>query len=149
MAPVFDDFQMLHDPGQLAGNQYMEVMAGPYRDRCWNHGSAYIKEEVFAYWELLIERHAPHFNHWAFTEVARDAWGLILRDLSALAGDLDSATTLDRVRDRLCFLFNSSETQLTDNFPHTARRLATLTREFVAWAEAQLRAHQSLTILGI
>lgn len=149
MAPNPDHFQLLHDPTQRSGSLYFEILPGPYQGVCWNWGSVFIKEEVFAFWEVLIERRSSSYGHWAFTELSRETWKHILEDLSALATDLEVTDEFMPLRDRIRFLFQEVEAEFVEKFPNSARRLAALTREFVAWAETQLRAHQSLTILGI
>lgn len=41
---------------ELEGSCYIEVLPGPYRDRCWNEDSIYMDEETFGYLESAVKK---------------------------------------------------------------------------------------------
>ena len=97
----------------------------------------------------MIEAHEPTFDHYAFTDVPRAAWRPIVAEFVALASALDAATSVDDVRERVRFVFISSEDRFAADLVPNARALASLVRELVPWIEDQLTRHDTIAILGI
>lgn len=144
-----DDIRLIRDPKELSGTLYIEVLPGKYAGRCWNHGSLFVPEEVFGCLEQLIERRETRYDHWAFTEIARETWELLIPDFVALANALENASGIDDIRGQLRFIFRASESRFATNFRGNADRLAALIRELVAWINDQLSRHDMIAILGI
>jgi hypothetical protein len=143
------DYMRLIRRSDVSGSLYFELQPGAYAGECWRDESVYVKEEVFAYLEVLVARHVPAFSHWAFTDVSREQWIPLLQDLAQFADGLDTAREMDDVRGELGSLFTDSKEQFAADFDSNARALAALIRDLVAWVNEQLKTHDGVAILGI
>lgn len=83
------------DKNELEGTAYVELLAGPYREKCWVDGSLFFDEETFSYVETVFERHLANYDHYAFTEVSRENWSDINRDLKEMQSSLQESRAPD------------------------------------------------------
>jgi hypothetical protein len=125
----------------------MEVLPGPYRDQCWNEGSLFFTEEAFWYLEPIIARHAPAYDHYAFTQIARAAWLAIAADLEALQAALAlPVATADLLRQGVVPAGNDRRAL---NLAADRSALATLLAGFCPWIRARIAEQDTMTILGM
>jgi hypothetical protein len=137
------------DPAELDGTAYIELLPGGYRDSCWNAGSVFLTEEVFGYFEAIIERHEPRFDHFAFVDVERSTWNAILDDFADLARALRTATSVDEVESMLGFFYLGTRQQFAASFREHADALAATLDELHAWLTEQLSRENVVAVLGM
>ncbi|HEX8363300.1 MAG TPA: hypothetical protein VF613_24485 [Longimicrobium sp.] len=140
---------ILRDPATLEGTAYIELLPGGYRDSCWNAGSVFLTEEVFGYFEPIIERHEPRFDHFAFVDVERPTWNAILDDFADLARALRAANSVDEVAPLLGFFYLGTRQEFAASFRENADALAALLDELHLWLREQLSRENVVAVLGM
>ena len=134
------DYCFHTDPGARSRTQYFEFLPGPYRNQCWLPGSRFIHKYTFCLREGKFENHVPHYDHYAFVEVPREHWPVILADLATIHHSLQRANS-----DSLPY---GSTLRLQDREVDQPA-LATLISELTAWLRVTLTTHDSISILGL
>jgi hypothetical protein len=140
---------ILRDPAALEGTAYIELLPGGYRDSCWNEGSVFLTEEVFGYFEPIIERHEPRFDHFAFVDVERSTWNAILDDLAGVARDLRAAASIEDVPPLVGFYYLGTKQEFAASFCENADALAALLDELGVWLREQLSRVEVIAVLGM
>jgi hypothetical protein len=140
---------ILRDPAALEGTAYIELVPGGYRDSCWNAGSVFFTEEVFGYFEHVIERHEPRYDHFAFVDVERATWSAILHDFADLARALRAAASVDEVAPLMQFYYMGTEQEFAASFRENADALAALLDELGLWLREQLSREDVVAVLGM
>lgn len=140
---------ILRDPAALEGTAYIELLPGGYRDSCWNVGSVFLTEEVFGYFERIIERHEPRFDHFAFVDVERSTWTAILDDMAGVARALRAATSIDDVPPLVGFYYLGTKQEFAASFRENADALAALLDELGLWLREQLSREEVVAVLGM
>jgi hypothetical protein len=140
---------ILRDPAALEGTAYIELVPGGYRDSCWNAGSVFFTEEVFGFFEPIIERHEPRFDHFAFVDVERTTWNAILDDFADLARALRNAGSVDDVDRSMGFFYPSTKPEFAASFRENADALAALLEELRLWLREQLSRENVVAVLGM
>ncbi|KAA8787566.1 hypothetical protein ABIE27_003716 [Paenibacillus sp. 4624] len=141
--------RIIRDKEELEGTCYIEVLPGKYLETCWNEHSIFLDEEVFGYLEKAIYDIYPKYDHYAFTEIHRDTWMLILEQLNELVILLDEKVTMDELKEHVYFLFGSSEDEFQQDFDHNVQKLRELIIEFETWIKEQLKTQEYISVLGI
>jgi hypothetical protein len=139
------------DPTQLKvlmKEQYIELLPGPYTGESGNLNSIYFEEEVFGFFETIIERHNSSYSHYAFTEIAKPIWLKIIKDLTELSEELD-LTDDNLIKNKIGFIFKDTESKFLKNLEVNKRKLNELTCQFVEWIQKTLREYNVITILGL
>jgi len=78
------EFRIFWNQDGRQSSNYMELLPGEYKDKCWNWESAYIREEEFeGLLECIFARHAPDFDHYGNTTIGKDQCWAIIDDLKA------------------------------------------------------------------
>ncbi|HEY0152820.1 MAG TPA: hypothetical protein VGB92_12540 [Longimicrobium sp.] len=139
----------LRDPAALEGTAYIELLPGGYHDSCWNEGSVFLTEEVFGYFEPIIERHEPRFDHFAFVDVERSTWNAILDDMAGVARGLRAAASIDDVPPLVGFFYLGTKKEFAASFRDNADALATLLDELGVWLREQLSREEVVAVLGM
>ncbi len=140
---------ILRDPALLDGTAYIELLPGGYRDSCWNAGSLFFTEEVFGYFEPIIERHEPRFDHFAFVDVERSTWNAILDDLAHVERALLAAASIDDVPPLVGFFYPGTKQEFAASFRDNADALAALLSELRLWLREQLSRVHIVAVLGM
>lgn len=140
---------ILRDPAALEGTAYIELLPGGYRDSCWNVGSVFFTEEVFGYFEPIIERHEPRYDHFAFVDVERSTWNAILDDFADLARALRAAGSVDEVAPLMQFFYLGTKRDFAVSFRENADALAALLDELGLWLREQLSRENVVAVLGM
>ena len=132
---------------QLYRHAVFELTPGRYRGAHWVRGARFIDEYTFCLFEGIFESRAPGYAHFAYVDVGRSHWKLIVDDLSALRerllrnengfAALPYGATL-RVRDAF-------EANAEDNLPC----LAGLISELLDWIGETLRQHDDISVIGL
>src|SRR5262249_1993114 len=106
-------------------------------------------EEAFDLIEPIFERRVREFDHYAFVEIARDRWSLIIRDLEALAARLTTVKDVGELRDlvRLSRAFDEHEIEraLVEYKQLIGQMLADLT----VWLREQAERQEYISVLGM
>ncbi|MEK4526167.1 hypothetical protein CXK86_03695 [Paenibacillus sp. BGI2013] len=141
--------KIIRDREELEGTGYIEVLPGKYLGQCWNEDSIYFDEEVFGFVEKTIENIFSGYDHYAFNEIHRKTWEVILEDLKTLANLLDEKVTMELINEHVYFFFGSSKDEFQQDFLNSVQRLRELIIEFVVWIKKQLTTHDYVSVLGI
>lgn len=140
---------IFRDPASLEGTAYIELLPGGYRDSSWNAGSVFLTEEVFGYFEPIIERHESRFDHFAFVDVERPTWNAILKDLAQVASALRTAASIDEVPPLVGFFYLRTKQEFAASFRENADTLAALLDELGVWLQEQLSREPVIAVLGM
>jgi hypothetical protein len=134
---------------KLHGTCYFEILPGKYEGNCWNNNSVFMTEEVFGYLELVFELNEPDFCHYAFTEIKKETWTLIISNFCNLIEILTQAQDIQELEGKVRCMFKDSMTRFASDFRSNAVALISLLREFSQWVESQLQSYDYISILGI
>ena len=71
-----EDLALITDTSKLEGTTYIELLPGPYKNKCWNKESVYIDTEHPHYRSLenLFEKHFKDFDLYSFEEYSKYEW---------------------------------------------------------------------------
>lgn len=144
-----DPIRLIRDKSELRGTCYFELLPGEYHERCWNEGSVFLAEEVFALIEPVIARHEPRFDHYAFVGTQRATWERIISDLERVAERVRSAKSVGGLRGEVGYFFTTTEGEFAADFELNAEALVSLIGDLVGWLREQLREQQYISILGM
>ncbi|MFZ4538206.1 hypothetical protein [Propionivibrio sp.] len=142
------NYQIFRNLDGRTGSCYMEVLPGPYKERCWNDDSLFFDEDAdgFGIVETIICHHVPSYDHYANTAIDSHTCWDIIRDLEKLIGVLASDASLSDLQrlpvfQRHAYFF----TDVENNRP----ALLKMVTELVAWLRDVLNYYRSITILGM
>jgi energy-coupling factor transporter ATP-binding protein EcfA2 len=141
--------RIIKNKSELEGTVYIELLPGSYHGVCWNESSVFFEEETFGFLELALEKHAPDYNRYAFTEIKLDAWLEVIKELQSLKLLLQQAKSVSDLRDYVGFIFQNSEERFAEDFQTNKDALAGVLEELCAWIDAKARAHGCVTVLGL
>ncbi len=141
--------RILKNKIDLEGTNYIELLPGAYHGICWNEGSLFFEEETFGHLELALQKHAPDYNRYAFTEIKLDAWLEVIREWRALQLLLQQAQSAAELRDQVGFIFVGTEERFAQNFQTNKTALAGIIGELCHWIDQNARAHGCITVLGL
>jgi hypothetical protein len=144
-----EEIRSIANKAELKGTAYIELLPGKYKGHCWNEGSLFFEEEVFGYFEPIIEMHARDFDHYAFTEVSSTQCFAISDALKSLGTGVSAANGMQELPSQLGFIFHGAEERFDKHFDANARALATLATELASWLVDQATTHDCVTILGL
>jgi hypothetical protein len=140
------DFRLIRDLSELHGTCYIELLPGPFQDKCWNQGSIFVEEGIFGLFEDIIQRHEPRFDHFAFVEIRKYAWERIIIDFDRLENRLRKAREIADLKEE-GFLFQASA--FAAEFNTNVNALASMLKELITWLREQLRIHEGISVLGM
>jgi hypothetical protein len=141
--------KVIKSKAELNGTAYVELLPGAYSNKCWNENSLFFEEEVFGYLENIISRHVPSYDHYAFTQIDKEAWDKIVSDFKSLESKLDQLHSVDDLAVDVGFLFNGSETRFTEDFQENKVALGRLLSEVSVWILKEASKHGCVTVLGL
>ena len=141
--------RILKDKSNLEGAAYIELLPGKYTGQCWNKGSLFLDEATFGFFEKIIERNLPDYDHYTFTEVSSTRWQPIIARLKSLARDMGLARALMDIPTDVHFYFNDTEQRFKKDFELNADLLRQVSTELAGWLDATLKHHEAVTILGL
>ena len=140
---------IIKNKSELEGTVYIELLPGAYNGITWNEGSLFFEEETFGYLELALEKHAPEYNRYAFTEIKLDAWLEVIREWKALRLLLQRASSVSDLHDQVGFIFQNLEQRFAEHFQSNKDALAGVIEELCDWLDEKARAHGCVTVLGL
>ena len=141
--------RLIREKSQLQGTCYFELLPGKYREQCWNDGSVFMAEDIFALIEPIIARHEPRFDHYSFVDIRPTTWNQIIADLERLAERAELAEDIGELREEVGFSFASRERAFAQEFRANAEALSRLARELSGWLRDQLKRNECISVLGI
>ncbi len=140
------DFRFHADRSGCTGTQYFELTPGPYRSAHWVPGARFIDEYTFCLFEGIFEKRVPDYDHFAYVDVLRPQWKLIMADLSALC------ERLLRAENDVVDLPYGSTLRVEHDFAldvANKHRLATLISELQEWLGEKSGDHDCISVLGL
>jgi hypothetical protein len=140
---------LIQSLNELHGTCYFEILPGRYLGNCWNHNSVFMTEEVFGYLEPIFERNQPDFDHYAFIEIKKEVWLLIISDFCSLMKALEQAQDIQELEGKVGFIFKGSMERFASNFRSNAADLIGVLSELSQWLENQLKSYNHISVLGI
>jgi hypothetical protein len=149
MKNIMEEIRIITNKSELEGTCYMEVLPGPYKEKCWNEGSLFFEEEAFGYLEPIIKRHVETYDHYAFTEIKKEQWLAIVNDFDKLELQIISSKSVSDLQNQVGFIFKRGDERFSSNFDINKTALSQLFSEFSKWIRAKTNEHDSITILGI
>jgi hypothetical protein len=139
---------ILKEKSDLEGTAYIELLPGKYTGKCWNKGSLFLDEAMFGFFEKIVERSLPEYDHYAFTEVSSTRWQPIIVRFKSLAEELSSAEASKDIPTDVHFYLKDTEQRFKKDFKLNTKLLEQVATELADWLEVTLRHHESVTILG-
>ena len=128
-----NNIRIIMNRAELKGTCYVELLPGPYINKCWNEGSLFIEEEVFGYLEPIIQKHVPAYDHYDFTAIDQAQWFAIADDLDALKPLLVSAAAVAELQQLIGFRSGGVGTSFAKDFEANKTALIGLISEFSSW----------------
>jgi hypothetical protein len=144
-----NNIRIIKNKTELEGTVYIELLPGAYNGVTWNEGSLFFEEETFGHLELAMQKHAPEYNRYAFTEIKLDAWLEVIREWKALQLLLQHAASVSDLNNQVGFIFVGSEQRFAENFQTNKDALAIVIEELCNWIDTKARAHVCVTVLGL
>jgi hypothetical protein len=144
-----NNIRIIKNKSELEGTGYIELLPGAYNGVTWNEGSLFFQEETFGYLEMSLEKHAPDYNRYAFTEIKLGVWLEITQEWRALQLLLQHAASVGDLQDQVGFIFVGSEERFAENFQTNKTALAGVIEELCAWITEKARAYGCVTVLGL
>jgi hypothetical protein len=141
--------QVIKDKSRLEGTAFIELLPGRYNGKCWNDGSLFLDEETFGFFEDVVLKEAPDYDHYAFTEISRLKWLRIAARLRAFASELRVVAKWQDLPHDMHFIFLGTEARFAENLEENSRALAGVATEIAAWAERVLKEQDAITVLGL
>jgi hypothetical protein len=141
--------RIIKDKSTLDGTAYVELLPGRYGGNCWNDGSVFFDEPTFGFFEKIIQKHVPEYDHYAFTEIAHGKWSAVSLRLKSFAAELSGVSSFRELPDDINFIFLDTEGEFVKDFPSNARLLAGVARELARWIDGTLKEHDAITVLGL
>jgi hypothetical protein len=141
--------KVIKSKAELDGTAYVELLPGTYSNKCWNENSLFFEEEIFGYLENIISRHVPSYDHYAFTQIDKEAWGKIVSDFKSLESKLDQSLSLEDLHTDVGFLFLGSEASFAENFQENKTDLGGVLNEVSIWLTKEASQHGCVTVLGL
>ena len=109
----------------------------------------FLKEEVFAYIEPIIERRYGRLDHCGNHLIDRTTWKHIVADLERLWRTLSTAKEMADVHGKLGFATMEVEREFAQDFAANKAALMQLLEELVDWVREQLLWHRFVSVLGL
>lgn len=144
-----NNVRIIKNKFDLEGTNYIKLLPGAYNGICWNEGSIFFEEETFGYLEPAVQKHAPDYNRYAFTNIKLDAWLEVIEELKSLQLLFQKAQSVSELRDQVGFIFIGTEERFAENFQSNKDALAGVIEELCAWVNEKARAHGCVTVLGL
>lgn len=144
-----DPIRLIRNRAELRGTCYFELLPGEYSGKCWNDGSVFLAEDVFALLEPVIARHEPRFDHYSFVGIAAHTWERIITDLEQLADRAEAASNVGDILGEDGPFFTTIRTEFARSIRTNADALARLARELIGWLRENLKSHDCVSVLGI
>jgi hypothetical protein len=141
--------RILKDKSQLQGTAYIELLPGKYKGTCWNRGSLFLDEDTFGFFEGIVVKNLPDYDHYAFTEVTTPRWEPIIAKLNDFAAELRAARSPADLPADIYYFMNDTEQRFLADFSGNVQLLHQVSTELVGWLEAQAKQHDTITILGL
>lgn len=139
---------LIRNTAELHGTCYIELLPGKYKGTCWMPGSLFLTEELFGFIEPIVQRHVPAYDHYAFTEISRSAWGSIIVDVHHVAERL-LAVRVPADLPELGYIFQTTRTHLEGNLAPNCTALAHVLLELTKWLGDTLEIDDCVSVLGI
>ncbi len=143
------DIKIITDKNELKGSCYIEILPGSYNGVCWNDASIFFDEEVFGLLEPTIAKHAPTYDHYAFTEIDKSTWFKIILDMKNIQFSLNSYNSPEEIKHHFGFIFKKTEDKFLKHFEANKKDVSLLLSNFTIWLKKQLSDNNVLTVLGI
>ena len=140
---------ILKDKSLLQGTAYVELMPGKYKGTCWKQGSLFLDEETFGFFEDIISKQIPEYDHYAFTEVSTSRWKAIIARLKSFAAELRAAREPTDLPGDIYYFMRDTELRFMADFSRNVRHLEEVASELAKWLEAESKKHEAITILGL
>ena len=143
------DVRLIRSTTELEGTCYFEFLPGRYDQKCWNEGSVFLSEEAFDLIEPIFLRRVPEFDHYAFVEINRSRWSLIVGDLEVLTERLATVNGVDELRDLVRVTNAFDEHDLRTAFVEYKRLIRQMLTDLAAWLRGQASRHEIISVLGM
>lgn len=143
------NIEIIRDKNSLEGTGYFEIMAGPYKNKCWNEGSLFLDEEAFGFVEPVFERLVENYDHYSFMEIDAKKGNLILASLKELQVALGESKTFEEIEQKIGFFYRDTAINFQSNFETNRNRLAKMVEELSEWLEDTFQTHQTISLLGL
>ena len=144
-----NNIRIIKNKSELEGTSYIELLPGAYNGVCWNEGSIFFEEETFGYLELAMQKHAPDYNRYAFTQIKLDAWLEVIQELKSLQLLLQKAQSVADLNDHIGFIFRETKEHFAEDFQTNKDALIGVVEELCTWLDAKARAYGCVTVLGL
>ncbi len=141
--------RVIEDKSALQGTAFVELLPGRYKGTCWNNESIFFDEETFGFFEGIIEREAPDYDHYSFTEISRAKWLRIVARLRVFAAELRAVKSWQSLPTDTRLLFSNTEAKFAANLEAHVRALADASTQLADWLEHVLAEQDAVTVLGI
>jgi hypothetical protein len=137
---------MISDKSTLRGTLYIEILPGPYSNKCWGPKSVFFAEEHFAFIEPTVIRNWPLHDHYSFSDIPSATWLQIQRDLKAMSTIVESGGRLSELAN--C-IYPQRKKRTVEAETTLLSDLRVSINDFNDWLAKTLTEYDTIAILGI
>nr|WP_314739299.1 hypothetical protein [uncultured Haemophilus sp.] len=90
---------IITDLSLLDGTCYFELLAGEYKDKCWNEGSVFVEESYWSdFFDSVIAKYVLNYDYYDFIYVSKTECALIADELDRLSSTVSQARDLEELQ---------------------------------------------------
>jgi hypothetical protein len=143
------------DYGSLGTGQAFEFLPGKYLGKCGNAGSRFLDEVVVNYFEGIITKRFPPYDHFNFQYLDGPVVLAIASDLKELANTLKTTNDPEMVFKSLADKANAIKAEVlmatikNEGLESASRKFTSLAEALADWFKEAHSTHGGMSILGL
>lgn len=101
---------LITDLSLLDGTCYFELLAGEYKDNCWNEGSIFVEESYWSdFFDTVIAKYVPNYDYYDFIYVSKTECSLIADELGRLSITVSQVRNLEDLQEIISLYYFKEE----------------------------------------
>ncbi len=141
-------FEFINDVSKLEGTVYFEFLPRKYQGECWNSDAVYIQEEAILFFDALLVRHVPNYDHFSFMSTSYEAAQSLADDLLEYSRDVVATNNTDLLVQKYGVRVEVAN-EIREDWLHQRQPLSRMLSELASWIEETIEPGGRLSVLGI
>ncbi|PLT28177.1 hypothetical protein [Peribacillus deserti] len=126
--------EIIYELNNLKGTCYVEIKPGEYSGVNWGEESIFFTDKTFTYFSKAIEKHYKEYSLWGISEINRETWNLVLKELEELKIFLSNSPNPEDLRKHIEYLYlGITEKYILENLNKNLDDLVKVITEFQSW----------------
>jgi len=143
-----EKIEIIRDVKSLVGTCYIEINLGKY-EKCWQKTSLYFSEDIFGLIEPVFEKSILSYGHYAFNEIEKKAWFLIIFELQKMKNFVSEAGAIDDLVGKVGFIYRETRAEFQSDFMKHKQELVEMIDDFILWLQQNLKKYDNISVLGL